>query len=559
MHTNKTNVEKTNVEKTNVEKTNVEKTNVEKTNVEKTNNVNKINLPNKYFTSFIILPDQLYFTKYSIECLSFADIIYIIEDPLYFDGFCKNKVILSRACMKYYKDVLKNYFENKTYKPKIIKYISRKKFTDTNSSSFSEYFSNIKSQVLMFYINDSNMYNNIRYKKFNGLHIKFFETPGFLLSFKYIKNTYKPNTHYEFASFYKKMRKMFINTLNPKIDNKYKPLGDKYIHEEIMGSINDLKKLCKLNIIHNEIYNQYTPHNDYILHAIKYVNKINTNNLSKINVFSYNEYPITYDDVNKLLLNFLQYKLQYYDKYNEFIVINQSKLCTITSKLSYAINIGLLTPIQLLSYTILYINKNNISIHIYEPFIRKIVGWREYMRMLYIVNANYPNYNFFKFTKKIHNNILSGNTDILPVDECIKYANEYSYLHDTQRKIICNYMLLQHINPYEINEWFRKMFIDGYEWCTYPICMGLCYSDKGILFKSFKIFLSKDILKITTYQTGIWELKWDSLYWSFVNSYTNKLKKILYSNNITSIIKQYKEKNNDERKKILELAEKNIF
>src|SRR3972149_787162 len=147
---------------------------------------------NGWDSIFIILPDQLFYTSYSIQCLNLSDEIYIVEEPLYYDKFCKNKMILHRASMKYYYNLLK---ENIS---KPVKYINRKKFYLKGSNDFTEYFKDIHSQILMFYIADINMFEDVKYKKFNGLQIKFFDTPAFLLSYKYIRMYYKSKTHYEF-------------------------------------------------------------------------------------------------------------------------------------------------------------------------------------------------------------------------------------------------------------------------------------------------------------------------------------------------------------------------
>ena len=74
--------------------------------------------------------------------------------------------------------------------------------------------------------------------------------------------------------------------------------------------------------------------------------------------------------------------------------------------------------------------------------------------------------------------------------------------------------------------------------------MEECYQLAAFL--SPHLFLSKDILKLTTYEKGSWEIIWDSLYWSFIGN-TKQLRKIT---SLLNIIKQYNEKTSDEKKKI---------
>ena len=64
--------------------------------------------------SFIILPDQLFYCKKALEILALNDVIYIIEEPHYFDAYKyhKSKIILHRASMQYYYLFLKKHFKH---------------------------------------------------------------------------------------------------------------------------------------------------------------------------------------------------------------------------------------------------------------------------------------------------------------------------------------------------------------------------------------------------------------------------------------------------------------
>jgi deoxyribodipyrimidine photolyase-related protein len=58
--------------------------------------------------SLIILPTQLFKNN---ELVDICDIIYIIEEPYYFTrfNFHKQKLVLHKASMHFYKDYLKKY------------------------------------------------------------------------------------------------------------------------------------------------------------------------------------------------------------------------------------------------------------------------------------------------------------------------------------------------------------------------------------------------------------------------------------------------------------------
>lgn len=77
-----------------------------------------------------------------------------------------------------------------------------------------------------------------------------------------------------------------------------------------------------------------------------------------------------------------------------------------------------------------------------------------------------------------------GTTYVEPVDNCIKKAFKFGYLHHIERlMIISNYMMLQqHIHPKQMYKWFMKFAIDSYDWVmTYNIYSMTSYSDGGTL------------------------------------------------------------------------------
>lgn len=85
------------------------------------------------------------------------------------------------------------------------------------------------------------------------------------------------------------------------------------------------------------------------------------------------------------------------------------------------LNIGLISPQQIIDRAIAYSNKNNIPLNSLEGFIRQIMGWREFIRIVYErEGSKQRTKNYWKFTRKIPVSFWNGTTGIAPIDITIK-------------------------------------------------------------------------------------------------------------------------------------------
>jgi deoxyribodipyrimidine photolyase-related protein len=94
--------------------------------------------------------------------------------------------------------------------------------------------------------------------------------------------------------------------------------------------------------------------------------------------------------------------------------------------------------------------------------------------------------------------------------------------------IVGNIGLLLQINPKEIYEWFMICFIDSYEWVMVPNIFGMSqYSliDISMMTRPY-ISSSNYIKKMSDYKKEDWFNKWDALYWYFIYTHKEVLKKI---------------------------------
>ena len=472
---------------------------------------------------FIILPTQLFKNN---SYLDEMDIIFLIEEPYYFNShpFHRQKLILHRASMKYYYDYLKDIYNNK------IIYIE----FDNLSKFLNKKYNKNENEFYMYDPIDNEMID--KYSKFSK--IKFYDTPAFLETRKDLeeyrnKYTNKKN-YYHDRSFYRWQRKrlnILMKDEKTPIENTWsfdKENRNKYDKDYEEGKI--------------KIYN-----NNYIEEAREYVIKNFNDNFGNIDNFYY---PITFEDVSNHLKNFIKNRLETFGKYQDGI--SKKVIFGSHSILSPLLNIGLITPDIIIKEVLKYYknNENNenskLALITVEAFLRQLIGWRSYVRFIYIYHGKEMiDMNYLNHKNKVPNSWYDNNSniEIKIIDDMIKKVYEYAYLHHIERLMIMgNIGLLLQIDPKELYEWFMICFIDAYEWVMIPNVFGMSqYSITNISMMTRPYFSSSNyIKKMSDYKNEKWFKKWDDLYWNLLNKHREIFKKIYSISNQIKLLDKRK-------------------
>ena len=237
-------------------------------------------------------------------------------------------------------------------------------------------------------------------------------------------------------------------------------------------------------------------------------------------------YPLSHKDAEEWLDNFLIERFNLFGDYEDAIHSNHRTLWH--SVLSPLINSGLLTPRQIIDKSWEFYQSNNIGINSYEGFVRQIIGWREFILLMYKRNSlELRNGNFWDFEDKpIPLSFYTGQTGIRPLDDSIKNILETGYAHHIERlMIVGNFMLLCRFHPNQVYKWFMELFIDSYDWVMVPNVYGMSqFSDGGLFTTKPYISGSNYIRKMSNYKSEDWCSTWDSLFWTFIDDYKNKFK-----------------------------------
>jgi deoxyribodipyrimidine photolyase-related protein len=445
---------------------------------------------------FIIFPTQLFEDN---PYLKDMDIIYLIEDPFYFTDkpFHKQKLVFHRASMKYYYNLIKKEYKN-------VHYITFDKI------NYKHMFSNA-SEIHVYDPIDKPVIKKLKTKK-----LIIHDTPAFLETrqdLEEYRNKYtNKKKYYHDNSFYKWQRKR----LNILMNNDNKPILNKWSFDKDNRNPYD-NNYKEIKII--------TYKNEYIDEANKYVQKHFPDNFGSIDAFYY---PVTHEETYKHLKIFIKKKLETFGKYQDGI--SNKIVFGSHSVLSPMLNIGLITPKQVIDEIMKYYKKNKQNIVTVEAFIRQVIGWRSYVRFIYNYHGEYMlKMNYLKHKRKLPKSWYIGNTKIDIIDDMINKVNKYAYLHHIERLMVMgNFGLLNQIHPLELYNWFMICFIDSFEWVMVPNVFGMSqFALKDISMMTRPYFSSSNyIRKMSNYKNNSWFEQWDSLYWNFINKHKNILRKI---------------------------------
>ena len=227
--------------------------------------------------------------------------------------------------------------------------------------------------------------------------------------------------------------------------------------------------------------------------------------------------PLTREDALKSIDHFLEIKFENFGIYEDAILQNDTIM--FHSALSPSLNMGLITPKDIVDKVLLFTEAKKIPLNSVEGFLRQIIGWREFIRGVYQQHGEtQKESNFFNFSGILNESWYSGTTGIPPLDDAINFSNRYGYTHHINRlMVISNIMTLCEVHPRQVYRWFMEMYVDSSEWVMTPNVFGMgTFADGGIFATKPYICGSNYILKMSDYKKGNWSKIWDALYWEFI-------------------------------------------
>ena len=444
----------------------------------------------------IIFPNQLFKKSFILDnnCTT-----YLIEEFLFFNhyNFHKQKIAYHRSSMKKYYD----YLVSKGIKVIYIDSYDKK-------SDIRHFLSQLDKSI-----NEINIYNPVDtwllkriQSNVNNRIVNIKKTPLFISTNEDLKQFFRVDKKsFSHAVFYKQQR----NKLNILMNDTNQPFGGKYSFDADNRKKYPSKKVPpKIPTFKSDTYWDKAK-----IYTQKYFTS-NPGHLSDVPL-----YPNDHNLSNKWFDDFLINRFKEFGDYEDAIVNDEVFLNH--SVLTPMLNSGLILPEEIITKTLKFTKENDIPLNSLEGFIRQIIGWREFIRGMYVAKGTYSrNLNFWKYKRKIPQSFYDGTTGSLPVDDAIKKLLETGYSHHIDRlMVIGNFMLLCQFDPNDVYKWFMELYVDAYDWVMVPNVYGMSqFSDGGLFATKPYISSSNYIKKMSNYKNGPWCETWDGLYWNFISN-----------------------------------------
>ena len=438
--------------------------------------------------------------------------VWLLEEPLFFTQvpFHRQKLVLHRASMKAYAEGLTqkgyqvHYVETREKKAdlrELIRWLKTKKTSAIHYADSTDHFIERRLQQATSSL---------------GLELICYPTPYFLNQLKDVKEYFDKRKTYFQTDFYIQQRK------NRKwlLKNDKDPVGDQWTFDA-----DNRKPYPK---------NKKTPapfafkSSAFVKEALGYVENHFPSHPGSTTAFAY---PVTRQEALHQLDLFLTQRFAEFGPYED--AMQEKEVWLHHSVLSPALNIGLLTPQEVMDKATQYALAHKIPLASLEGFGRQIMGWREFIRIVYQrEGVRQRTKNYWKFTRKIPRSFWEGNTGIRPIDIVIERLNKYAYSHHIERLMVLgNFMLLCEFDPEQVYEWFMVFFIDSYDWVMVPNVYGMTqFADGGIMTTKPYISGSNYLLKMGDWdkkttltlpnkETVSWTAVWDGLFWRFMHTH----------------------------------------
>jgi deoxyribodipyrimidine photolyase-related protein len=448
----------------------------------------------------IIFPHQLFADFSAIQ----NQTIYLVETDLFFNqySFHKQKIAYHRATMKAYADLIHDQVNG-------LNYINAQS-TRAKVPCLVEYLAKQGVGMINIYpVHDDWLSGQlVKSCDQHNIEIHFMNSFLFLNTADSLSDFFSNKESYFHHHFYQQQRRK-----HQLLMHQDKPVGGQWSFDD-----ENRKKYPKTKQPPSLKQADWT---EYHQQAFEYTEQHFGDNYGQAmqpeNILVY---PINHSQAEAWLHDFVYHRLDEFGPYEDAICASQSVLNH--SVLTPMLNIGLLTPWQIIVCVMDHAAEHDIPLNSLEGFIRQIIGWREYMHGLYHYTGRRQRcHNFWNHHRPMPKSFYTGETGIEPFDQTIKKVLATGYCHHIERLMVLgNFMFLCEIHPDAVYQWFMELFIDAYDWVMVPNIYGMSqFADGGMMATKPYISGSNYIKKMSDYPKGDWCDTWDGLYWRFIDKH----------------------------------------
>lgn len=445
----------------------------------------------------LLFPHQLYPDHPACEP---GTTVLLVEEALYFRQypFHKSKLVFHRASMQAYADALRN-------SGLTVQYID----TDDPRADIRELIPALSAtgtrRIVCFDPTDDWLLRRLtKQAKQHDIELELLPSPNFNCAPDEVIAGRKQPMYFQ-TDFYVRQRKKNKWLL----DGSGKPLGGQWSFDA--DNRKPLPKGLTIPTVSS------SKKNNYLLEAIEYVETRFPANYGAADGF---QFPVTRTESLQWLDEFIRVRFAQFGLYEDAMHPSESFL--FHSGLTPMLNVGLITPQEIIQRAIECADANAVPLASLEGFIRQVSGWREFIRLVYVqAGRKQRTTNYWKFNRKIPESFWIGQTGIIPVDHVIQKLVKTGYSHHIERLMILgNFMLLCEFDPDEVHRWFMTLYIDAYDWVMVPNVYGMTqFADGGLMTTKPYISGSNYVMKMGRWGKGDWQSIWDGLFWRFLSKH----------------------------------------
>ena len=205
------------------------------------------------------------------------------------------------------------------------------------------------------------------------------------------------------------------------------------------------------------------------------------------------------------------------------------------SLLSPYINLGLLSPREVCDRAEAAYRNGHVPVAAAEGFIRQIIGWREFMRGIYMHQGPaYEHVNALNHTRALPAVYWGAATRMACMGAAVGQTQQLAYAHHIQRLMVTgNFALLAGVDPAQVHEWYLSVYIDAIEWVEVPNTLGMSqFADGGVVGSKPYVSSGAYIDRMSDYcknchykvkeRTGPDACPYNPLYWHFLTRHRDR-------------------------------------
>ena len=201
------------------------------------------------------------------------------------------------------------------------------------------------------------------------------------------------------------------------------------------------------------------------------------------------------------------------------------------------LNIGLLAPMEVCRAAEQAFHTGHAPLNAVEGFIRQILGWREFMRGIYMLKGpEYTAQNALHHRRALPPLYWGAPTRMNCLSHAVAQTRDLAYAHHIQRLMVTgNFALLAGVDPGQVHEWYLSVYIDAFEWVEAPNTIGMSqFADGGVVGSKPYVSSGAYIDRMSDYcgdcaysvkeKTGDRACPFNLLYWHFLIRHRDRFK-----------------------------------